>query len=133
MATGPAAGDQLRFGVDIGGTGIKGAPVDLQTGQLAKKRVRLLTPKPSTPEAVADVVAEVVATFEWNGPVGCTFPAVVKNGVTLSAANVDKSWIGCDADALFTERLGMEVHLLNDADAAGLAEVRYGAAKDQRG
>jgi polyphosphate glucokinase len=124
------------MGVDIGGTGIKGAPVDVTTGKLLAERVRILTPQPSTPEAVADVVAEVVANFDVGGgrdPVGCTFPAVVKRGVTLTAANVDMGWIGCDADALFTARLGREVHLLNDADAAGIAEVRFGAGRGRDG
>jgi polyphosphate glucokinase len=123
----------LRFGVDIGGSGIKGAPVDLGRGRLTEKRVRIPTPRPSTPHAVADIVAEVLSAFGWQGSVGCTFPAVVKDGITLSAANVDARWVGCDADTLFTERLGMDVRLLNDADAAGLAEARYGAARDRDG
>src|SRR5262245_41863649 len=121
------------MGVDIGGTGIKGAPVDVDSGKLTAERCRILTPQPSTPKAVADVVAEVVDHFAWSGPVGATFPAVVKNGVTLTAANVDAAWIGTDADALFTERLDMPVLMLNDADAAGLAEVRFGAGKDRKG
>ena len=122
------------IGVDIGGTGIKGAPVDIETGKLCEERVRILTPQPATPEAVADVTAEVVAAFpDVGGAVGCTFPAVVKRGITLSAANVDPSWIGLDADALFTERLGREVHMVNDADAAGLAEVQLGVARDRAG
>jgi len=125
--------EQIVMGVDIGGTGIKGAPVDVERGKLTADRVRILTPNPSTPKAVAGVVVEVVDHFDWKGPVGTTFPAVVKDGVTLTAANVDKSWIGTDADALFTERLGMPVHMLNDADAAGLAEVRFGAGKDRGG
>ena len=122
------------IGVDIGGTGIKGAPVDVETGELVAEKVRILTPQPSTPEAVAEVVAEVVARFpDVGGTVGCAFPAVVKRGVTLSAANVDQRWIGLDADALFTERLGREVHMVNDADAAGLAEVELGIARDRAG
>ena len=122
------------IGVDIGGTGIKGAPVDTTTGELTGERVRILTPQPATPEAVADVVAEVVANFpDVGGPIGCAFPAVVKRGVTLSAANVDKRWIGLDADGLFTERLEREVHMVNDADAAGLAEVRLGVARGREG
>jgi polyphosphate glucokinase len=122
------------IGVDIGGTGIKGAPVDIETGELVAEKVRILTPQPATPEAVAEVVADVVSHFpDVGGPVGCAFPAVVKRGVTLSAANVDQSWIGLDADALFTERLGREVHMMNDADAAGLAEVELGVAKDRAG
>jgi polyphosphate glucokinase len=123
----------VRFGIDIGGTGIKGAPVDLATGQLVGERVRIETPQPPTCEAVADTVAAVVAGFSWTGAVGCTFPGVVQHGVTRTAANLDPSWIDTDTDALFTARLGQEVHLLNDADAAGLAEVRYGAARDVPG
>lgn len=124
----------VTMGIDIGGTGIKGAPVDLVTGTLTTKRLRILTPKPATPEAVADVVAAVAGAFpDVDGPVGCAFPAVVRRGITMTAANVDPSWIGCDADALFTERLGREVHLLNDADAAGVAEVAFGAARGNDG
>jgi polyphosphate glucokinase len=126
-------GDSVVMGVDIGGTGIKGAPVDVQAGTLTAERFRILTPKPATPKAVADVVAQVVSHFDWKGPVGATFPAVVKNGTTLTAANVDKAWIDADADAIITERLDMPVLVLNDADAAGLAEVRFGAGKDRRG
>ena len=125
--------DNVVMGVDIGGTGIKGAPVDLDKGELAGERFRILTPKPATPKAVADVVGEVVEHFNWNGPVGATFPAVVKDGVTLSAANVDKEWIGANADEIFTKRLDMPVTVLNDADAAGLAEMRYGAGRDRKG
>ena len=121
------------FGVDIGGSGIKGAPVDLATGQLTAERLRLLTPTPSTPERVADTVAEVLQHFGWTGPVGITFPAVVQHGITRSAANVDKSWIDTDADALFEKRLGVPALVVNDADAAGVAEARYGAAKDVEG
>jgi polyphosphate glucokinase len=124
---------KIVMGIDIGGTGIKGAPVDIDKGELKSERFRLLTPKPATPKAVADVVAQVVDNFGWNGPVGATFPAVVKNGVTLTAANVDKEWIGTDADKVLTDRLGMPVLMLNDADAAGLAEVRFGAGKDRKG
>jgi polyphosphate glucokinase len=125
--------DGIVMGVDIGGTGIKGAPVDVKTGKLTGERFRVLTPKPATPKAVADVVAEVVAHFDWSGPVGAAFPAVVKDGVTLTAANVDKEWVGTDADAVFTDRLGMPVLMLNDADAAGLAEMRFGAGRDRKG
>ena len=121
------------LGIDIGGSGIKGALVDPATGTLLTERFRLETPQPSTPEAVAGIVAEIVRHFDYRGTVGCTFPAIVKNGVTLSAANVDKAWIGTDADALFTRVTGCNVHLLNDADAAGRAEVTFGAGKDQPG
>jgi polyphosphate glucokinase len=116
------------FGVDIGGSGIKGAIVDLRTGTLLTERRKYLTPHPSTPEAIAEFVARLVAEANWTGLVGATFPAVIKNGVALTAANVDKSWIGTDVDAVFTKATGCDVTVLNDADAAGLAEVRYGAA-----
>ncbi|MBA2282187.1 MAG: ROK family protein [Acidimicrobiia bacterium] len=122
-----------RFGVDIGGSGIKAAPVDLRSGTLIDERIRIETPSPATPDAVVDVVVELVERFGWNGPVGCAFPGVVKEGTVLTAVNLHDEWRGVDADALLTERLGMDVHMLNDADAAGLAEVRYGAAKDRDG
>ena len=125
--------DNIVLGVDIGGTGIKAAPVDVQKGELAGERLRILTPNPATPKAVADVVGEVVEHFDWKGPVGAAFPAVVKDGVTLTAANVDKEWIGANAGALFTERLNLPVTVLNDADAAGLAEMRFGAGRDRGG
>ncbi len=117
--------------MDIGGSGIKGAPVDLGRGDLAAERYKVLTPHPATPEAVADCVQQVVDHFGWSGPVGATFPGVVTGGTTRTAANVDKGWIGLDAAALLTGRLGAgrPVTLLNDADAAGLAEMRYGAGR----
>jgi polyphosphate glucokinase len=121
------------LGIDIGGSGIKGALVNAESGELLTERYRLETPQPATPEAVAKTVAAIVKNFDYQGTVGCTFPAIVKNGVTMSAANVDKAWIGTDADALLTEATGREVHLLNDADAAGRAEVTFGAGKDQKG
>jgi polyphosphate glucokinase len=117
------------FGLDIGGSGIKGALVDLEKGQLIGDRLRVDTPTPSTTDAVADVVAEIVARFDWKGPVGVTLPAVIKKGVAHTAANIDPSWIGTDADALFAKRLNRDVGdiaVLNDADAAGMAEVRFG-------
>ncbi|MET9295176.1 polyphosphate--glucose phosphotransferase [Streptomyces sp. NPDC003077] len=126
------------FGVDIGGSGIKGAPVDLERGDLADERYKVLTPQPATPDAVADCVKAVVDHFGWTGPVGATFPGVVTNGRTRTAANVDKGWIGLEAAALLTERLGGDaggcpVTLLNDADAAGLAEMHFGASKGRMG
>ena len=122
------------FGIDFGGTGIKGAPVDLERGDFAHDRVRIDTPKPASPEAVADVFQQIVDSFEDSTtPVGVTVPGIVQRGVVLSAANIDKSWVGEDADAIFTKALGREVHVVNDADAAGLAEVEYGAAKGRRG
>jgi polyphosphate glucokinase len=121
------------FGIDIGGSGMKAAPVDLGTGELLAERYKILTPKPATPERMAEVVAELVKHFGWNGPLGVAFPGVVRRGVIYSAANVDASWIGTDADALFTKASGQEVHVVNDADAAGLAELGYGAGRDRAG
>ncbi|MEW1545061.1 polyphosphate--glucose phosphotransferase [Streptomyces tsukubensis] len=122
------------FGVDIGGSGIKGAPVDLDRGDLAQERYKVLTPHPATPDAVADGVAEVVRHFGWTGPVGITFPGVVTGGITRTAANVDKGWIGTDAAALLGSRLGgSAVTVLNDADAAGVAEMTFGAGKGRNG
>ncbi|HEY2041616.1 MAG TPA: ROK family protein [Jatrophihabitans sp.] len=117
------------FGIDIGGSGIKGAIVDTRTGDLTTQRVRIATPKPSTPDNVAEVVVDLVKRANWTGTVGATFPAVIKSGVARSAANVDESWIGTDVDAVFSSATGLSVTVLNDADAAGLAEVRFGAAK----
>ncbi|MEU4128722.1 polyphosphate--glucose phosphotransferase [Streptomyces wuyuanensis] len=121
------------FGVDIGGSGIKGAPVDLDRGDLAEPRHKVLTPHPAAPEPVADCVAEVVRHFGWSGPVGVTFPGVVTGSVIRTAANVDKNWIDVDAAELLRERLGMPVTVLNDADAAGVAEMTFGAGKGRKG
>ncbi|HEY3879917.1 MAG TPA: ROK family protein [Trebonia sp.] len=121
------------FGIDIGGTGIKGAPVDLATGKLLGDRKKILTPQPSTPEAVTKVVKEVVKSFDWSGPTGATFPGVVIGGIIRSAANVDKSWIDTDAATLFAKAIGSEVAVLNDADAAGVAEVTFGAGAGVKG
>jgi polyphosphate glucokinase len=123
------------FGVDIGGSGIKGAPVDLDQGELTQERYKVLTPHPATPDAVADGVKEVVDHFGWTGPVGITFPGVVTGGSTIrTAANVDKRWIDTDALALLGERLGgLPVTVLNDADAAGVAEMRFGQGRDRKG
>jgi polyphosphate glucokinase len=115
------------FGIDIGGSGMKAAVVDLETGALASDRHRIPTPQPATPEAMAAVAAELVAGHGWSGPIGVGFPGIVHHGVVHSAANVDASWIGVDADALFSEACGLDVAMLNDADAAGLAEIRWGA------
>ena len=117
------------YGIDIGGSGIKGALVDTKAGSLTAPRKRIPTPHPSTPKAVAEVVAQLVAADKWHGMIGATFPAVIRHGVAQSAANVDPSWIGTDVDAVFTESIGQDVTVINDADAAGLAEVRFGAAK----
>lgn len=120
--------------MDIGGTGIKGAPVDLERGDLARERHKVLTPQPATPDGVAGCVVEVVRHFGWNGPVGVTFPGVVTGGITRSAANMDKAWIGVDTAALLSRSLGgLPVTVLNDADAAGIAEMTYGAGRGRGG
>jgi polyphosphate glucokinase len=121
------------LGIDIGGSGIKGAPVDTERGILLEDRHRIPTPQPSKPDAVAEVVAEIARHFDWKGPIGCTFPAVVKHGVTYSAANVDNDWIGMDAHRLFQRVTGSPVLVLNDADAAGIAEMRFGAGVGHTG
>lgn len=126
-------GASLAFGIDIGGTGMKAAPVDLDTGTLTDDRHKIPTPQPATPEAMAEVVAQLVDHFEWNGSVGVAFPAVVRNGVARTAANIDKAWIGTDIDAVFTKASGRPVHVINDADAAGLAEMRFGAGRGRNG
>ena len=95
------------LGIDIGGTGIKGAPVDTRTGQLLADRHRIVTPHPATPDAVTGVVAELAKFFDWTGPAGAAFPAVIKNGVAKTAANVDRQWIGTDAGKLFTQAVGL--------------------------
>lgn len=126
----------MGFGVDIGGSGIKGALVDLSTGQLHGERLKIATPRPATPDAVADTVAEIVETFDWQGPIGITLPCVVKDSIVHTAANVDPAWIGTDGDELFAKRLGKQqedVGVLNDADAAGIAEVRFGEERFGKG
>ncbi|NNE12210.1 MAG: ROK family protein [Ilumatobacter sp.] len=112
---------------------MKAAPVDLESGALAADRFRIDTPKPATPKAVAKVVRKLVARHEWDGPVGVCMPSVVQRGVVRSAANIDPSWIDVDADQLFTETVGQPVSVLNDADAAGLAEVTWGAGRGRAG
>ena len=126
-------GFDQAFGIDIGGSGIKGALVDTTTGALLTSRVRYATPSPSTPDLVAEIVARIVSEAGWDGVIGATFPAVIKHGVALSAANVDPSWIGTDVDAVFTKATTGDVIVLNDADAAGIAEARFGAAKGVSG
>jgi polyphosphate glucokinase len=123
----------LGFGVDIGGSGIKGCLVDLDKGELQGERLRIETPQPSLPEPVYDVVARIVDHFDWQGRIGVTFPGVLKRGVAHTAANVDKSWLGTDLAAGLAERVPDGVQTLNDADAAGLAEMRYGAGRDKNG
>src|ERR671917_1058692 len=131
-----AVSDKPVLGIDIGGSGIKGAPVDLTTGELTTERLKIATPEKSTPKNVAAVVGEIVDHFAdqiGDGPIGVTIPAVVTHGKTRSAANIDKSWIDAEAEKIFEDHLGRDIYLVNDADAAGVAEVHYGAAKDHPG
>jgi len=121
------------LGIDIGGSGIKGAPVDLDKGELTAERHRIPTPSPATPDAVADTVAAVVACFATSGPIGCTFPGVVRDGVIGSTANVDPSWLDTDAATLLREHTGRPVLVRNDADAAGEAEMAFGAGHGRAG
>lgn len=124
------------LGIDIGGTGIKGAAVDLATGEFVSDRVKFKTPRPATPDAVADVVEQIAAELSavhGDRPIGIAIPAVCQHGVARSAANIDPAWVDTDVDALFTKRLGRPVHVVNDADAAGVAEVRFGVARDVPG
>jgi polyphosphate glucokinase len=121
------------IGVDIGGTGIKGARVDLASGQLAGERVRIATPQPATPDAVVDVVNRVIERVGGDGPVGLTLPAVIRGNVVRTAANIDPGWIGVNAVDAFAAATGRRIGAVNDADAAGLAEMRYGAGRDRSG
>jgi polyphosphate glucokinase len=121
------------LGVDIGGTGIKAAPVHTDTGKLLAERCRLETPRPATPETVTATLAQLVAHFNWEGPIGCGFPSVIRDGRVCTAANISKEWIGCQARALFTGATGCPVTVLNDADAAGYAEMRFGAGQSIKG
>jgi polyphosphate glucokinase len=120
-------------GVDVGGTGIKGAPVDLASGALIGERVRVLTPSPASPEAVASATVEVLDQLGVDGPVGLTLPAVLRGGTVETASNIDHAWIGLDAVELFATATGRPVGVVNDADAAGIAEVRFGAGQNVAG
>ena len=121
------------LGIDIGGSGIKGAIVDTATGELKSERIRLVTPQPATPEAVAQTLKELVDQIGYKGPIGCGFPARVINGEVLTAANIDKSWINVKVEDLFSKVTGQKVFVANDADVAGLAELTFGAVKDYKG
>lgn len=121
------------LGIDIGGTGIKGAPVDTNTGELLDERLRIPTPLPATPKAVIDTVAEIADYFKWKDPVGCGFPAAIKNETIMTASNIDKSWIGLNAGKKISEKINCHTHMVNDVDAAGFAEVKFGAGKNQKG
>ena len=121
------------IGIDIGGTGIKGAPVDLAAGEFAAPRIRVSTPAPPTPDLIVDAVADLLGQLDAPGPVGITLPAVVRDGVVQTAANIDEAWIGVEATDRFSNALGRSVAVVNDADAAGLAEMRFGAGRDRAG
>ena len=121
------------LGIDVGGSGIKGAPVDTEKAELTAERLRLPTPQPATPQAVAETIAELVRHFSWRGPVGIGFPAAIRNGIVCTAANIDTEWIGTDGTGLLGKATGGPVTLLNDADAAGLAEMRLGAGRGRAG
>lgn len=121
------------LGIDIGGSGIKGAVVDTDSGKFVSDRHRIPTPQPAKPEPVAEVVADIAKNFDWKGPIGCTFPSVVKRGVTLTAANVDDEWIGANARQIIENHTGSPVIVLNDADAAGIAEMKFGAGQGRNG
>jgi polyphosphate glucokinase len=128
-----SASSNLGFGIDIGGSGMKAAIVDLDTGELASERLRIPTPKPATPVAMAEVAAALVRQHGWTRSIGVGFPGIVRHGVVRLAANIDASWVGVDADAVFTSACGADVAMVNDADAAGLAEMRWGAGRDVAG
>src|ERR687894_1188965 len=117
------------FGIDVGGSGIKGAPVDTETGELLAQRVRIKTPRPAKPEAIVETAVEVVRQSGWEGPAGCGFPAVIKGGVVRTAANIDEAAVGFDLQGRLEQELGNAVRVINDADAAGLAEMRWGAGR----
>ncbi len=121
------------LGIDIGGTGIKGCPVCTETGEMLGERYRIPTPAEATEEAILDTVQSIAKEFSWKGPVGCGYPGVVHRGVIHSAANLDKSLIGVDLAKGLGSRVGRPAWVVNDADAAGLAEMRFGAGKDERG
>lgn len=121
------------LGIDVGGTGIKGAPVDTHTGSLLADRYRLLTPDGAKPGPVAEVVRSVALQFDWHAPIGCGFPAVIRNGVAETAANINQKWIGTNVAQLFSEATECPVYVVNDADAAGLAEVTFGVGKGVKG
>ncbi|MDN5200566.1 ROK family protein [Fulvivirgaceae bacterium BMA10] len=121
------------LGIDIGGTGIKGAPVDIESGKLLDERLRIPTPQPATPENVIETVAEIARSFNWKEPIGCGFPAAIKNETVMTASNIDRSWIGLNAGEKIGNQVNCPVHLVNDVDAAGLAEATFGAGRDKQG
>jgi polyphosphate glucokinase len=125
--------NKAYLGIDVGGTGIKAALIDVATGDLLTEKLRMLTPKPATPLAVAEVIKRAIEHFDYNGPVGCGFPSVIKNNHVRTATNLDSSWINLNIQSWFNEHCGQSFEVLNDADAAGLAELHFGAAKGCNG
>ena len=123
----------IALGIDIGGSGIKAAKVDVESGEIVSEKHRIVTPDPATPEAVADVCRQLTEMHDWSGPIGIGFPGVVQRGVIRTAANLDDQWVDLDGDALLTNVCGCEVSMINDADAAGLAEVRFGIGRGELG
>jgi polyphosphate glucokinase len=121
------------LGIDIGGSGIKGAPVDVLTGEMLTERYRIKTPKSGKPKPMAETVAEIARYFDWRGPIGCGFPAAIQHGIVRTAANVSKKWIGQNASELFSQTTGCSAVVINDADAAGLAEMQFGAGQGRDG
>ena len=121
------------LGIDIGGSGIKGAPINIENGKLVEERKRIPTPCPSTPQNVVKTLKSLVDHFDWKGSIGCGFPAVVHNGEIFTASNIDKKWIGKNAEVLFSKATGCETAVINDADAAGVAEMEFGKGKDNQG
>lgn len=121
------------LGIDVGGSGIKGAPVNVKKGELLSERYRIPTPEGKKPEDIAEVIKQIVNHFNWKGPIGCGFPAAVRDGVALTAANINKKWIGVHIPTLLSEKTGCKAFVINDADAAGLAEMRFGMGKNYQG
>ena len=121
------------LGIDIGGSGIKGAPVNLETGEFLEERFRLETPESARPKPVAETVQKVVEHFNWKGPIGCGFPAVVRGGKVYTAANIHQDWLGENINILFRKVTGLPVAVINDADAAGMAEMQFGAGRNCKG
>jgi polyphosphate glucokinase len=121
------------LGIDVGGSGIKGAPVNMDSGEMTAERIRFETPEGGKPQAIATTITKIAGHFNWKGPIGVGFPAAVRDGIVLTAANIDSTWIGINAEKLFQESTGSQVFVANDADVAGFAEMAYGAGKNQNG
>lgn len=120
-----------RLGIDVGGSGIKGAIVDIETGEFVSERIRIATPEGARPEGMAEAVKEIIRTLNWQGPVGMGFPSVVMHGVILTAANIDSSWVGINAEKMLYGTTSLPFFILNDADAAGIAEMRFGIGRER--